>query len=131
MSAGTSNPVKATNENLAVRKNPQFSKPEGIKTNAYGKEVEIKPPKVNSDTVSEVLSRNQNCFPEFVFEKLDSPEYGTKSDAIARFTGVPVNKPDYLNDYFFIGLMRMTDKITNPHYRGKIINIYDTPNPKG
>lgn len=130
MSDGTSNPIVISGESLSARKNPVFSPVEGVSMTAYGKQVEVKPPVVNEDNVSEAVYQNRNCFPEFVFEKIGTPEYGVSDKAIARFTGIPVNTPDFLNDYYFIGLMRTVDKLTSPSYRGKIINIYDTPAPK-
>lgn len=130
MSSGTSNPVNITGESLQARRNPSFSPVEGIGTNAYGKAVEIKPPLMNADTVSQAVYQNRNPYPEFVFEKIATPEYGVNNKAIARFTGEPVNRPDFFNDYYFIGLMRVVDKLVNPSHKGKVINVYETPNPK-
>ncbi len=130
MASGTSDPFSVSGENLQSRKNPSFSPVEGVGTTANGRQVEVKPPKVTSDNVSEALYLHRNPFPEFVFEKISVPEYGASQDAIARFTGVPVNRPDYLNDYHFIGIMRMVDRLMAPSYRGKINSSYNTPEPK-
>ena len=130
MAGGTSSPVEITGGNLSLRKNPTFSPVEGISTTAYGKNVKVIPPEVTTSNLSEAVYNHINCFPAFTFEKISIPEYGASNDSIARFTGIPVNNPDYTNDYFFIGIMRMVDKITNPSYRGKVINIYNTPGPK-
>lgn len=130
MSSGTSNPVAISGEKLQARRNPVFSPVEGVKTTANGRPVEVKPPLLNADSVSEAVYQNRNPFPEFVFEKISLPEYGSSDRALARFTGVPVNRPDFLNDYYLIGLMRLVDKLTAPAHKGKVINIYDTPEPK-
>lgn len=130
MASGTSNPITVSGEDLQSRKNPSFSPVEGVETTVNGKSVVVKPPSGSVDGVSESLNLNQNCFPEFLFEKISTPEYGVSKDAIARYTGVPVNRPDYVNDYFFIGIMRTVDKLVNPSYKGKILNVYNTPEPK-
>lgn len=130
MASGTSNPVTVSGEDLQSRKNPSFSPVEGVETTVNGKSAVVKPPQGSVDGVSESLNLNHNCFPEFLFEKISTPEYGVSKDAIARYTGVPVNRPDYVNDYFFIGIMRTVDKLVNPSYKGKILNVYNTPEPK-
>lgn len=130
MANGTSNPITISGENLQSRKNPSFSPVEGVTLTANGKVVEVKPPVGSADEVSEALNLNQNAFPEFLFEKISTPEYGVPNNAIARYTGIPVNRPDYVNDYFFIGIMRAVDKLVNPSYKGRILNIYNTPESK-
>lgn len=129
MAGGTSDPISVPGESFSARKNPQFSQVQGVKLDSNGKTIEVKPPKISNDNVSGALS-NINAFPAFVFEKIATPEYGVRDDAIARFTGVPVNRPDFLNDYHFIGLMRMVDKIISPSYSGKVVAIYSTPGSK-
>lgn len=129
MASGTSDPIIVSSENFSPRKNPSFSKPKGVLIDSYGKTVEVSPPIISAGNYSEALSKT-NIFPAFIFEKLSIPEYGASEDAIARFTGVPVNRPDFISDYHFIGLMRMVDKLTNPSYKGKIVAIYDTPGSK-
>ena len=130
MASGTSNPVTVSGEDLQSRKNPSFSPVEGVETTVNGKPTVVKPPVGSANGVSESLTLNHNAFPEFVFEKVAAPEYGVSKDAIARYTGVPVNRPDYVNDYHFIGIMRIVDKLVNPSYKGKILNIYNTPESK-
>lgn len=129
MASGTSNPLNVSGEELQSRNNPQFSPVEGVDTDVNGKPAKVTPPVGNADYVSAAMD-NRNSFPEFVFEKISVPQYGTQPDAIARYTGVPVNHPDYINDYHFIGLMRMVDGLVKPSYKGKVNNKYDTPAPK-
>lgn len=133
MSKGTSNPVTITGETFSARKNPQFSPVQGINTSVYGETVEVKPPDANADTVSLAFETNQNSFPQFTFEKISEPEYGRIHNAkipIGHYTGVPVNTPDYVNDYFVISLMRTVDKIVKPVHKGKVNTVYDTPEAK-
>lgn len=133
MSSGTSNPIFITGEAFSARRNPQFSPVEGVSTSAYGKVVEVKPPEANADTVSKALSINRNAFETFTFEKISVPEYGVEQGGvipIGHYTGIPVNRPDYINDYFFISIMRSVDKLVNPSHQGRIKSIYDTPGPQ-
>lgn len=133
MSNGTSPPIELTGESLSARKNPLFSPVQGVPTDVYGKQVEVKPPKIDPDNVSEALRMNKNAFPQFTFEKIGEPEYGVTQKGvtpIGHYTGVPVNRPDYINDYFVISIMRAVDKIVNPSYKGKVVSLYNTPNPK-
>lgn len=129
MAGGTSNPINVPGESFSARKNPKFSKVEGVILDSNGKQIEVKPPEISNGNYSDALGVS-NSFPAFVFEKISTPEYGVRNDAIARFTGVPVNRPDFLNDYHFISLMRMVDKITAPKYNGKVVAIYNTPGSK-
>ena len=129
MADGTSNPINVPGESFSSRKNPTFSKVSGAKLDSNGKTIEVTPPKITAGNYSEALT-NSNSFPTFVFEKISLPEYGVNENSIARFTGVPVNRPDFLNDYHFIGLMRMVDKIIKPKHKGKIVTVYNTPNSK-
>lgn len=129
MASGTSDPIIVPGESFSARKNPQFSAVQGVTLDSNGKTIKVTPPKISAENVSGALS-NTNTFPAFSFEKISTPEYGVRSDAIARFTGIPVNRPDFMNDYHFIGLMRLVDKITNPTYEGKVVTIYDTPGSK-
>jgi hypothetical protein len=62
----------------------------------------------------------------FTFSKICPPDYGT-NDSIARYTGVPINKPDYVADFHFIGLMRATDKLLMPKNRAMITGSFNTP----
>lgn len=62
----------------------------------------------------------------FTFQKICPPDYGT-SDSIARYTGIPINKPDFIADFHFIGLMRAADKFLLPKNKALIGGSGNTP----
>ena len=75
---------------------------------------------------SQAMKKYQNQYSEFAFSKISPPLYGNK-DSIARHTGLPANKPDFIADYHFIGLMRSIDDILTPLYTGYIGGTTTTP----
>lgn len=119
MSSGTSDTIIITDEELSARKSIRFSPVDG-------EGLEVLPPKITSSDLSEAMNKYVNDYPDFTFEKVGVPDFG-QSDCIARHTGIIANQPDFVNDYFFISLMRCVDKMTTPSYVGRIIVIYDTP----
>ena len=126
MSTGTSNPVSFTPIPARNRYTPAPVTHDGVDTDAYGKPVTVKPPRM-SDNMDIVLSRCVNAFPDFAFDKVSAPSYGVRLDCIARYNGIPVNEPDFIADYHLIALMRLSDRIVKPQYSGKIVSDYDGP----
>lgn len=118
MASGTSISFNISNESLSERKSPIFSKVD-LENN------EVFPPKLETTEISTALSYC-NPFPEFSFEKISYPDYGSK-DCIAKHLGIPANKPEPVQDYHYIGLARSIDIISNPKYEGRIVVTYDTP----
>jgi len=124
---GAAPPVKVDNTNLRARRNPSFAKVPGVVSVVTGKKVEVKPPKVTEKNYDMVPV---NPYPEFVFEKVSTAEYGVSNTAIARYTGTPVNRPSYVSSHHVISLMRVVDRIVSPSYKGRIDAMYNTPKPK-
>lgn len=121
MNTGVSPPTILPKENLVARKHASFS--------PVGDGLFAKPPTINSsEDFSVALEKYVNRFPEFTFEKIAQPDFGNDK-SVARVTGFPVNKPDFINDYFFISLMRNIDYIIKSEYKGQINMEYDTPKP--
>ena len=93
----------------------------------YDSTIPAQPPLPNGDEPSGAMTRFQNLFPEFVFDKISPPEYRT---TLSCRVGIPTNKPDYVADYHVIGLMRCIDYMLSSGYNGLINGNYNTPNPK-
>jgi hypothetical protein len=52
----------------------------------------------------------QNQYKDVSFPKICPPLYGD-DNSVARHTGLPINRPDYVADYHFISLMRIIDRM--------------------
>jgi len=119
MAGGGSPNIPITGEPMMARKSPQFS-PVVLKDN------EASPPVLSTSEAMECFDKYVNYFPEFVFDKICEPNYGPAS-CIAQKLGMFANRPDFTNDYHFIGIMRCIDLISKPTYKGKIVLKYGTP----
>ena len=91
--------------------------------------IKANPPKPNSTEPSKAMENFQNPFSDFAFDKITTPDYGNDG-SLARITGIPANKPDYISDHHVIGLMRCIDYMLSKGYSGTITGTYDTPNAK-
>lgn len=120
MSSGTSSGIILPKEKLQSRKYPSFTSVSSYFTGST--------PIVNSTNLSTALSKYINPYPEFTFEKISEMDFGNSS-CIARSTGYPINRPDFVNDYYFISMMRCLDRVLQSEYKGMIKLSYDTPSP--
>lgn len=87
------------------------------------------PPVPNGTMPSVAMSRYQNSYRDFAFQKITPPDYGYDDKCIARITGLPINEPDYIADYHFIGMMRCIDDMLQHGYVGYIGGTWETPKP--
>ena len=127
--AGTSNPIPFAEEGIAKRKNPSFTPVTGYaQVDDGGNPVHVTPPPLDSDDPSPVLQKHINPYPEYMFDKILTPDYGS-DNSLARYTGIPMNTPDFIRDYRFITLMRAADMIVKPGYSGRIEVPIETPQP--
>lgn len=85
-------------------------------------------PKISGTNPSAVFYQYKNKYADFAFTKLSGPLYGD-NESIARITGIPMNHPDYIADFHFIGLMRSLDDMNKHKYQGKIQVDPDNVNP--
>ncbi len=108
----------------------EFKLQNGYKLSAI-KDAELvaQSPKPKGDEPSPAMLKFQNQFPEFAFDKISPPDYGLDK-SVARITGLPANKPDYIADYHVIGLMRCIDFMLSQGYNGQIDGNWETPIPK-
>lgn len=120
MSAGTGSPINIPREKLKARKHASFSN-----VSDYFKG---STPIVTSENLSTALEKYVNPFPEFAFEKISEVDFGS-STHLGQTTGRPMNRPDFINDYYFISMMRCIDRVTLPEYKGLIKLKYNTPSP--
>ena len=127
--AGTSNPISFSDEGIVKRKNPSFTPVAGYaQVDDNGHPVQVTAPELNPDDPSPILTDLINPYPEYMFDKLLAPDYGP-DNSVARYTGEPVNRPDFIKDYTFTTLMRATDSIVKPRYTGRIEVPTETPVP--
>lgn len=89
------------------------------------------PPKPMGDGTmpSYAMYRYQNQYRDFAFQKITPPDYGFDDNCVARITGIPINEPDFIADYHFIGIMRAIDDMLKHSYVGYIGGTWDAPKP--
>ena len=121
--AGTSPPINIGGEEFKPRKGVKLSE-------INDADLVANPPTPNGTEPSEMMSKFQNPYREFAFDKISMPNYGNSNTALARYTGIPANKPDYISDHHFIGIMRCIDSMLRQGYSGRITGDYDTPNAR-
>ena len=61
-----------------------------------------------------------------LFQKIVEPRF----DGIGMKTGIPVNKPDFISESHFLGIMHATDKIHSPKFVAMIKASADTTGAK-
>jgi hypothetical protein len=83
-------------------------------------------PSIKKDGTPSEMFNMSDASSLFTFAKICPPDYGT-DDSVARYTGVPINNPDFIADFHFIGLMRATDKLLIPKNKAVITGNFDTP----
>lgn len=125
---GYSPGIQVSEDDFSGSKNA-YGEVTGAEVDYAGEIVEVQPPLVDNTNASLALNMI-NPYPEFAFEKIQPPDYGADKDCIARFTGTPINNPDFLNDYYFISMMRLMDMIMEPEYNGKLTLLYDAAKPE-
>ena len=131
-------PIVIPGEKFSRRISQKFTQVSTVKLTVLGKKADLSAPILkDGQEVSPSYGVNLNVFPEFSFDKISMPEYGTSEVLngtgklpVARFTGVPYYA-DFLKDYYLISLFRLTDKLTTPHFSGKIKEQYSTPSSSG
>ena len=94
-----------------------------------GEGVSVLPPEPVGTMPSEAMTRFQNQFRDFAFQKISPPVYGVPG-SLPEKTGLPGNEPDFIADFHFISLMRIIDQML---YYGKdpksyIGGDFNTPN---
>lgn len=106
----------------------RFKPVSGMKLSALeGQGIQALPPIIDKNTGTPAIGIQQTPYSEFAFNHITPPDYGN-DDCIARVTGVPINKPDFVADYHFISLARSIDYLLmNNNYQGKITGNYNTP----
>lgn len=108
--------------------NLKFKTSKGLKISKIdGQDIEALPPVIANSTGSAAIGIMQSPFMQFAFNHIDTPDYGGQG-CIARVTGQPINKPDFIADFHFISLARSIDYLLQHNaYQGKIIGNYNTP----
>lgn len=89
-------------------------------------ELVVQSPRPVGDEPSKGMMKFLNPYPEFTFDKISPQDYGN-SGSLARITGIPANKPDYIADYHVIGIMRCIDYMLKQGYEGRIDGKWQTP----
>lgn len=92
----------------------------------------IQPPSVSTaNAVSVAMTKWVQPWPTFNFNKISHPLY----DRQAQYTGIPSNRPEFVKDYHFIGIMRCIDLFLSPTYNAYIFSStsgpWPTPPPGG
>lgn len=118
MSAGVSVPINVPSTNLNKQRGMQLFAPEKVG--------ELSTPVPKADGTLSMGMSWTDASMQFTFAKICPPDYGT-DDSIARYTGIPINNPDFVADFHFIGLMRATDKILKPEVIQHISGSYNSP----
>lgn len=128
---GVGNPIEIPPERFAARKSDKFTEVSTVKLSVLGRGVELSAPDLSDGNTTTGI----NAFPEFAFDKISYPQYGTGEQIngtgktpIARYTGVPYSA-EFIKDYHFISIMRLADKLTTPTYSGKILEQFESPSP--
>lgn len=132
--AGVAPPIVIPGEKFSKRTGQKFTQVSTVKLTVMGKKAELSAPVLQDGAeISPSFGVNLNVFPEFSFDKISMPEYGASKELngtdqlpIARFTGLPYYA-DFLKDYYFISIFRLADKLTTPHFSGKIKEQFSTP----
>ena len=106
--SGTSGTFSVTNEKMTPGKYHNISQFE-ITT--------VKPPEINDgNAVSLAMTKWMQPWPDWNFEKISFPLY----EGVCQFLGIPSNRPDFIKDYHFIGIMRNVDLYLAPTYQAYI-----------
>lgn len=87
------------------------------------------PPSPNDGTPSPAMYAYQNHDKDFIFQKICPPLYKINDGDISEITGLPINEPDFIADFHFIGLMRAIDDMCRHRYSGYIGGSTDGPTP--
>ena len=116
---GTSPQIEINGTPVTLNRGSQL-----IVTHSVGNGLNAPVPKADG-TLSDAFNMS-DASALFTFAKICPPDYGT-DNSIARYTGVPINNPDFVADFHFIGLMRATDKLLMPKNRAVITGGFDTP----
>lgn len=131
---GVGNPIEIPPEKFSARKSDKFTEINVVQLSVLGKNVELSAPDIEDGAPANGdFGHGVNVFPEFSFEKMSYPQYGTNEKTngtgktpIARYTGVPY-VADFIKDYNLISIMRLSDKLTTPAYAGKIKEQFESP----
>lgn len=84
----------------------------------------VQPPVINvGNAVSVAMTKWVQPWPTFNFDKISYPKF----QGIARYTGTPSNRPDFVKDYHFIGVMRCIDRFLSPTYSAFIFTTATGP----
>lgn len=116
---GTSSGQNVPGTQMQPNRGSQLHKPHNVGNG-------LNAPSPNADGTPSDAFNVSDASSLFTFSKICPPDYGT-NDSIARYTGVPINKPDFVADFHFIGLMRATDKLLMPKNRAVIGGSANTP----
>jgi hypothetical protein len=84
----------------------------------------VNPPSVTTGNgVSVAITRWVQSWPTFNFDRISIPRF----DGVSQYTGVPSNRPDFIKDYHFIGVMRCIDRYLSPTYSAFIFTEASSP----
>ena len=120
-SSGTSGRVSVGGQDFLKRNKFQLSPVENDGVSAV-------PPSPSGDTPTQDMYAYQNNYKDFSFTKICPPTYGN-DNCVARLTGIPINKPDFIADFHFISLMRLVDKFMQHSYKGYLGGTITTVKP--
>lgn len=121
-SHGTSTRINITGEDFTQSRRMKLSPIDNSGITAV-------PPVPDGEMPSQEMYDSVNRFRDFAFPKICPPMYGN-DNSIARTTGLPANKPDYIADHHFIALMRIIDDFLVHKYSAYIDGTYDSPTPR-
>ncbi len=78
----------------------------------------LQPPSLDAArTPTKLATTTVSSVHYFAFNKIVEPRY----DGIGKYTGEPVNFPDFISEHHFIGLMRASEIGLNPNYEAIIV----------
>lgn len=118
-SNGTSGRVSVGGQDFLKRNKFQLSPVENDGVSAV-------PPTPTGNVPTQDMYAYQNNYKDVSFPKICPPTYGNDK-CVARLTGIPINKPDFIADFHFISLMRSIDRMLQHRYKGTITGTYSTP----
>ena len=85
----------------------------------------VKPPNLGPDGGTSVAMDWINLWFPWIDDKLVEPKY----DGVARYLGMPSNRPSYIKDFHIITLFRAVDYVMAPKYEALFIATVDQPTP--
>lgn len=77
----------------------------------------LQPPKIDAKgTSTRLVDYTISKVHHFAFNKIVEPRF----DGIGKYTGQPVNFPDFISEHHLLGIIRATESILAPRYEAMI-----------